>query len=406
MSFKITCADDIKKVEPPENGVRRVGVVKHPGLKFRITPATKDRPEGSRAWDFVFVPKLGPQAGSQRTMPIGPYPEIGFGVAKDRWRALRRRVADGEDPLQEIQEARRAPTMKELAEKYLETHLPRYRPESARQNKSKVENVILPKFGSRKLDSIAHADIEAFHHSLRAKPYKANRCVSLIRFMFNLAIKWGWYKGTNPALGIDFFAEPKRERFLSQKEIARLSVALAEYPNQTIANACRMLLLTGARRGEVLQMRWRDVDMETGVWIKPAETTKANREHRVPLSAGALEVLANQRGIAGGGDDDLVFPGRFPDRPCDLKNAWAKIRKAADLEGVRLHDLRHTHASILVSGGASLPLIGALLGHTQPATTARYAHLFDEPLREATEKVSAHVSSASKPTADVVKLRG
>jgi integrase len=188
---------------------------------------------------------------------------------------------------------------------------------------------------------------------------------------------------------------------LSQAEIAHLSEALAAYPNKVVANACRFLLLTGARRGEVLKMKWADVDLEAGVWVKPANTTKSKKPHRVPLSAGALEVLASLERT-----NDFVFPGRKTDRSlCDLKNAWEKIRAEAGLEDVRLHDLRHSYASILASAGLSLPIIGQLLGHTQPATTARYAHLFDEPLREATEKVAAHVTSASKPKAEVVKLR-
>jgi integrase len=145
-------------------------------------------------------------------------------------------------------------------------------------------------------------------------------------------------------------------------------------------------MLTGARRGEALNARWSQFDLEAGIWVKPAATTKQRREHRVPLSAPANELLTMMKVKAIG---DYVFAGKDGKPITDLKRMWAAACRAAELDGVRLHDLRHTYASILASAGASLPTIGALLGHTQPNTTARYSHLFDDPLRQATDHVAS-----------------
>jgi integrase len=177
-------------------------------------------------------------------------------------------------------------------------------------------------------------------------------------------------------------------------ELGRLTVALAELEDQDAANAIRLLLLTGARRGEVLAARWADFDLGTGVWVKPPSSTKQAKLHRVPLSAAAVALL---RTFPLG--DARLFPtlsGR------SLTRTWEILRKAADISDVRLHDLRHTYASVLASAGLSLPVIGALLGHATPTTTARYAHLFDDPLRAATERASAIIIGT--PSAPVVSL--
>ena len=164
-----------------------------------------------------------------------------------------------------------------------------------------------------------------------------------------------------------------------------------------------MLLLTGARRGEVLSATWEMFDLENGVWTKPSSHTKQKKLHRVPLSPPALQLLQEIKNR--GSDSEYVFPSRLgAKRPhlTELKNSWKKVCELAGLEGVRIHDLRHSFASILVSGGASLPLIGALLGHTQVQTTQRYAHLMDDPLRRAVTSAGAVIEANGE--ADVVKL--
>ena len=208
--------------------------------------------------------------------------------------------------------------------------------------------------------------------------------------MFNLAIRWE-YRADNPVTGLVFNPEPPRHRYLTEDEIRRLTAVLADHPNRRCANVIRLLLLTGARKGEVMKATWDQFDLEGGVWTKPSSHTKQRREHRVPLSAAVVALL---RGIREGQPRfcRFVFPGDPPDHALtEISTFWEGVRRKADIPDVRMHDLRHTYASILVSSGLSLPIIGALLGHTQPQTTARYSHLFDHPLREATERVSAVV---------------
>jgi integrase len=209
--------------------------------------------------------------------------------------------------------------------------------------------------------------------------------------MFSLAIKWKM-RTDNPAKGIEHNGETKRKRYLSGEELARLLAALAMHDRQ-FADIVRVLVLTGSRRGEVLAMRWANIDLVKGTWTKPGSTTKQRTDHTTFLSAPMLQLLAE---IPAHGE--YVFPSDGKTgHVVEIKRAWARLCKAAGITGLRLHDLRHSFASQLVSGGASLELIGALLGHASPVTTHRYAHLFDDPQRAAVEKVGAIVDAARGP---------
>jgi integrase len=195
----------------------------------------------------------------------------------------------------------------------------------------------------------------------------------------------------------------------------QLGTALAAHPEKPSADAIRLLLLTGARRGEVLSATWDQFDLSGGTWTKPHTGTKQKREHRVPLSAPAMQLLAEIKTTADeenarrrrDGKPELVhvFPGMNGRALTEIKKSWASVCKAAGISGVRIHDLRHSFASILASSGLSLPIIGRLLGHTQAATTQRYAHLMDDPLRAATEKAGAFIIGAGKSGGEVVPLR-
>jgi integrase len=229
---------------------------------------------------------------------------------------------------------------------------------------------------------VTHADIEKLHRRLaRTAPSAANRAVAVVGKMFALAVKWGM-RVDNPVRGIEQVPEHPRERYLSAQELARLGGVLDVHPERASANAVRLLMLTGARRNEVLSATWDQFDLAIATWTKPHAATKQARTHRVPLSPPAVALLAEMRMTA---TDRFVFPGQTPDRPLvEIKRFWAAACRQAGIEGVRLHDLRHTYASVLASSGLSLPIIGALLGHSQASTTQRYAHLLDDPLRQAT----------------------
>ncbi len=342
--------------------------------------------------------------GIRRLKKIGQHGPSGWTVTEARAEAKRlRQIIDaGGDPMGEIHAARAAPNVADLAELYCEERLPKKRPKTQEEDRAMIRLFILPALGRLKVADVQHTDIAKLHRGLKDRPIRANRVVSLCSRLFNLAIRHKM-RPDNPAKGVERNDEVRRERYLSQAELVRLTEALGGYPNQQAADVIRLLLLTGARRGEVLGMDWPHVDLETGVWVKPSSHTKTKKLHRVPLNAAALEVLCKLKDQ--GLSERYVFPGRRPGQPLhDLQRAFTRVCKEAEIEDFRIHDLRHSYASILASAGLSLPVIGALLGHAQPSTTARYAHLFDDPLREATERVGALVSAAGKPAAEVVDL--
>jgi len=385
----------IKQLTPPEIGYLITYDDEISGFGVRVTAA------GARS--FILRYRLNRIA---RKYTIGTYGRDQWTLAAARKRAgeLRKMLARGEDPLAERTDARRAPTVADLCERFQDEHLPKTRPLTQRDYNAIIANDILPAMRHLKVVAVTFSDIDGLHRKItkRGAAYTANRTIAVLSKMFALAIKWGW-RADNPAKGIERNQESKRHRYLSTDELERLTAALAEHPDQQAVNIIRLLLLTGARSAEVRSARWDQFDLEDGVWIKPGATTKQKTEHRVPLSAPARQLLSD---IATAADEDAeyVFPGRGVDHRINVKKDWAALCDAAKISGARMHDLRHTYASVLASAGLSLPVIGALLGHTQPQTTARYSHLFDDPLREATERAGAVITGGK--SAEVIPLRG
>jgi integrase len=325
-------------------------------------------------------------------------------AARAKAKELKRIVDDGGDPLADIEDARAAPTIAALADRFEQEHVVRKRASTAADYKRWLRIHVRPFFGlHKKVADIQYEDIEALHRAVtrNAGPYAANRCIAVLSKMFSLAVKWRM-RPDNPCRGVEKNPESKRRRYIKPDELVRLATALAAHSNKQAADIVRVLLLTGCRKGEALAMRWRDLDLAAGKWSKPAATTKTAIDHEVPLSAPvrqllneiAEEQISNHRHGLG----EYVFPGSGDTgHVVDIKDSWRSICRAADIIGLRVHDLRHSFASQLASGGASLPLIGSLLGHTQPSTTARYAHLFDDPQRAAVERVGAIIAAAGKP---------
>lgn len=268
-----------------------------------------------------------------------------------------------------------------------------------------IDRFILPRLGSKKVNDVQNRDIHALHVTMKDTPYQANRVLALTSKMFSLAMKWGW-RSDNPVKGIERYHEEGRERWLSDDELGRLLVALSTHLNQRAANAVRFQLLTGARIGEVLSARWSEVDLTRGVWIKPSHHTKQKRTEHLPLSAPALALLAEMRERAGA-TERYLFPGNARDKPLQgIKKFWHSITEQAGIEDYRLHDNRHTHASHLVSSGLSLEIVGRLLGHTNPLTTKRYAHLADDPLRAAAERFGSKMEALREARqAEIVPIR-
>jgi integrase len=359
-----------------------------PGFGLCVTPA------GHRS----FILDYRDRAGQQRRLTIGSPPAWTVAAARREAAERRRDIDAGSDPRAEQEAAKRALNVAELCDRYERDELTKRRNSTRAEYSAIIKSYIRPAIGKLKILDVRHDDIDRLHRRIADHaPYRANRTVAVLSRMFNLAIKWQ-LRTDNPAKGIERNPEHKRERFLSAAELARLAEALAARPCPS-ADAIRLLLLTGARRGEILGATWSQFDLENGIWVKPAATTKQAKLHRVPLKA-ALQLLLSMRGRSG--DSPYLFPGPRGGPQHDLKKYWAGVCKAAQIEGARVHDLRHTFASVLASSGLGLPVIGALLGHSQPSTASRYAHLLDDPLRAATERAAAVITAAQ--TADIVPM--
>lgn len=388
------------------------------GFAVRVTP------KGAKS--FVLDYRID---GRQRRITIGRWPDWTVAAAREAAKEIKREVDRGFDPMGERHARREAPTVEDLWERYAEEHLPTKAERAQKDERMMWEKIILPRFRKERVEAIRFEDVDAFHRDItriRGTPVRANRTVEVLRKAFNLAIRWKW-RDDNPASGVRRNPEEKRTRYLDRTEIAALARALNNRPRTSSTDAIKLLMLTGARRGEVLGATWEMFDLENGVWTKPSAHTKQRRVHRVPLSRPAIELLreiradAERRAVEDGSPlPPYVFPGPTGEPLTDVKRTWAAVCKEAGLveqvpkkrrdgtpvkrrdgsqvmieqPNVRLHDLRHSFASILVSGGASLPMIGQMLGHTQVQTTQRYAHLFDDPLRKAADAVGEFVQPA------------
>jgi integrase len=367
-----------------------------PGFGVCLTAA------GSRS----FILNYRTKAGRERRITIGKYPSWEVKAAREEAKRLRRLVDGGGDPLADNEAEREAPTMGDLIERFSAEHLPRLRPSSARMYERILKNHIGRHFGQHvKIADVTFTDCDRLHQKISraGHVYAANRCKNVMTKMFKLAIRWGW-RADNPASAVEMNTELARKRYMSGDELARLTAALPNYPNKKFVDIIRLLLLTGARRGEVRSMRWADIDFAAGTWTKPARTTKTKIDHTVPLSAPARQLLLSIHEAQRSAPSEWVFPSNRNDgHVSELKDDWAALCKATGITGLRVHDLRHSFASQLASSGASLPLIGALLGHAKPETTARYAHLYQDPQKAAVEKIGAIITGA--PAAEPVPLR-
>ncbi len=349
-------------------------------------------------------------AGRQRRMTIGRWPEWTVTAARDRAKELRRVIDEGGDPLGTRGELREAPRFSDMIDRYLVEHVPHLAKTNASDQRSMLTKLVAPHWGKKLVSEITPHDVAKLLNVIakgRARPSKdkpnnrarklqgakptpirANRVGEVLRKMFTLAIGWGW-RSDNPASAFKKRIENERERFLSQEEIAKLAEVLDSAKDQRAAGIIRLCMLTGSRVGEVRQARFEQFNLELGSWSKPAATTKQRKIHRIPISA-EVAAIVRQRQLLVPKGNPWLFPGDTPGQPVkEIRRFWINVQKEAKLPDVRIHDLRHTFASLLVSGGASLEMIGKLLGHSQMQTTQRYAHLMDSPLRAGVDAVAS-----------------
>jgi integrase len=404
------------------------------GFGLSVRPATARTPKGSRAWIVEFRPGAGGRGVAKKRLKIGCAETMTPERAREEARTILARVRIGEDPAAARAEKRAAQSITELAPAYQAETDPLRKPRTVELYKGLWANHLLPAVGASKVTVLTQADLAKLHRTIgKAHPSTANRVVILLAHFYEWAQRSGSVpKGFNPARGIEKFKEQGRERYLNADELARLGAALRKAETVGIerafdltkptakhvpksdagrltkidtrsAAAIRLLIFTGARLREILNLEWSHVDLARGLLFLP--DSKSGKK-TVVLGAPALEVLTRLHGsalaqarlVAPDARVPLsayVFPSDDLSRPkADLKRPWALLIRAADLPGLRLHDLRHSFASVGVGSSMGLPIIGKLLGHANAKTTARYAHLDADPLRRASDLIGASIAAA------------
>lgn len=354
------------------------------GFGCKITPA------GRRSYFCYYRTR----DGLQRRPAIGQHGPLTVQEAREIAKAWLREVAAGGDPSPARQDARRAPTVAALCERFLTEHAARRnKPGTAYNYRRMVERFVLPELGHRRVADLTRADVERLHAKLAATPYQANRVVGLVSKMLNLAERWGLRPdGTNPVRHVEKNREARRERYLAPEELARLGATLAEAERAgtelpVAIAAIRLLIFSGCRLSEILTLRWEHVDLARGCLRLPDSKTGAKT---VYLNTAAVEVLEGLPREASG----WVLPGAKPGAHLvNLQKPWRRIRRAAGLGDLRIHDLRHSFASVAAGLGEGLHMIGKLLGHSQAQTTHRYAHLAADPVKAASERVAGAIAA-------------
>ena len=285
-------------------------------------------------------------------------------------------------------------TMADLARRFMDKYAPSHlKPSTARLYRKIIENRILPRFGKRRVSDIGKSDVVALHHDMRDVPDHANRTLSVLSRMLTLAEVWEMRpEGANPCRHVKKYPEHKRERFLSDEEYGRLGAALRDAEREGFASpaaiaAIRLLMLTGCRSGEIMSLRWEHVDLEMGELRLPDSKTGSKVVH---LGDPAIAVL---RGIPRKEGNPWVFPSVKPGRHMTyLHDSWRRLLDRAEIENLRIHDLRHSYASGGLLVGEGLPMIGKLLGHNKVQTTARYAHLANDPVKAAATRIANRIA--------------
>jgi integrase len=372
------------------------------GFMLRVTPA------GARSWCLNYRVK---ETGRERRITIGQITAWPIAEARKEAAELRRIVDIGGDPLADRQHKRDAPDVAALWDRFAAEGLPSRAARTQAEYKAMARDHILPALGRMKVTAVQRADVEKLHRRITETGHarRANAVKSLVSTLFNAAVAWG-YRADNPCQHVKGNVEHRRERYLSGEELDRLMGEVERHRAMgghwiDSADQIELFVLVGCRRSELLGMEWSQLEGLDGArptWVLPSRSTKegqrTGRNKRLPLSEGAAAVLRRRWDERNAGGrvvrlrDDFVFrDGNSKAGANRLETDWYILRAAAGIEDVRIHDLRHSFASFAVAEGLSLEIIGKLLGHAKIATTQRYSHLADQPLRTAVAAVAAKV---------------
>jgi integrase len=446
MATKLTSID-IKRAPAPPKGSTTLFDSGVKGFGIRIFAPTKRNPDGARSFFLNYRVD-----GFERRYTIGEFPEWSVEAARKQAEDLRIEIRGGGDPASARRERREAATIADLIQRYVDDHLCKKAGAGTFRERDELRmlNRILDGLGPRRKVSEIHlGDMQALHAKLTKEsgPVRANRILAIASKAFSLAAEaragelkpWRDATQPNPCKGLKRNQEDPAERYFSEAEISAIVDGLAGASKGSAANCIRLIMLTGCRPAEAMKASWQEFDAEPGFWVKPSAHTKQRRVHRVPLGAAALELIDRLR--KGRKNGPWLFPGNNPGQSLrSVVTVWRSTRQRAtvimwgesadpavaglvakrrkelgrepsakevqlaaavkkvalppSLLGARCYDLRHSFASLGAASGQSLPLIGRLLGHTQPRTTQRYVHLADDPMREAAEQIGDKIASA------------
>jgi len=360
--------------------------------------------------------------GRQRFMTLGSYgSELTLDQARTKARIELGKINEGQDPLGDKKKAQQGETMKELCVHYMEEHA---KPHKATwdTDQGQIDRYVIPFLGNLRVKSISHSDLASLHRKIGETfeatitkdgkeetkvyggKYEANRVVQLISKMFDLARQWGFVDKNhlNPTSDIKYFKEESRDRFVTQKELPKLAEEIDSIDNIYIRNLLWLYLLSGTRKSELMKAKWEDVDFERKEMKLPK--TKKGKPHYLPLSGPALTILENLPKLA---NNPFIFCGKKEGQPLvNIDKQWRKVRAKAGCSDVRLHDLRRTLGSWMAQSGNSLHLIGRVLNHSKPATTAVYSRFSQDNVREALESHGQQVLGVTgkKEIAEIVGI--
>ncbi len=372
----------VRELATPEDGKVFYSDTKTPGLKLCAY--------SSGAKSFLVYRRI---LGRPERVFIGKYPDVTVEKARKEAAKMNGQIAEGKNPAEERRQHRLEGGLQNLFERYIELHAkPHKRPRSVAEDEANYRRY-LSGWATRRLSSINRHDVVRLHAGLAEKHgiYAANRALALISTMFNKATEWGW-QGANPCKGVKKFEEKERERFLTEAEMPRFLKALADESQQDFRDFILLDLLTGARRSNILALRWDQIDFHTMTWTIPADEAKGKRNMHIPLVGPALKILESRHKTA---VSEWVFPGAVSGEHVQtFRKPWERMLRRAGIKGLRLHDVRRSLGSWMTKAGVAMPIVKAALGHSDIATTAIYTRSEDSSVRRAMEIVAQRMLEA------------
>lgn len=364
------------------------------------------QPSGKKSF-FIQYRTKGGRNGESKRLILGSFPAMTVEQARAEAKVKLADAARGEDPTVARQQEKEALTVQAALEEFMNLHVEAKRkPSTIRNYELQGRLHVLPAWGSIKVMDITPTHVVKLHHRLRETPYQANRTLAMLSKFFGWCEQVGYRdRGTNPAMKVEKFREEKRTRFMDEETLGKIGSSLAAMESSKLidvyaAAAIRMLLFTGARLNEILTLQWADVDLESGVAHLKDSKTGAKV---IRLGAPAITLLDSLPRF-----NEWCFPsGRKTDgHLVNLRKPWVAVCEHAGVTGWRIHDMRHAFASLAANAGNSLPVVGAILGHSQAQTTARYAHISDNPVARAADETARAMDKALNSGKVVILKQG